>query len=89
MPQKSPTSFEKVESALLVIKSVEFLEELSTKVMKEISVLENRLEKSTSYEEKEALMVKIELMQPQLRQIVRRCELEYQNINKVCKSCLS
>lgn len=89
MPQKSPTSFEKVESALLVIKSVEFLEELSAKVMKELSVLENRLEKSTDYEEKEALMVKIELMQPQLRQIVRRCELEYQNINKVCKSCLS
>lgn len=86
--EKSQKAREAIEGALMVIKSVEFLENLSLNLMKRIDALEKQLEKSTDFLEKENIMDEIEKCQSPLRQLIRRCEIEYTNINTIKKSIL-
>lgn len=81
--EKSQKAREAIEGALMVIKSVEFLEGMSLDLMKKIDLLDEQYEKSTDFLERERLIIEIDKLQSPLRQLIRRCELEYININKI------
>jgi hypothetical protein len=83
--EKSEKAKEAIEAALIVIQSVEFLEKQSMELMKSLEILEDKLEKSSCFEERETLRSQIEEYEPRLRQLIRRCQLENENIIKCQK----
>ena len=81
--EKSNRAREVIEQAFLIIKSVEFLEKQSAELMFKLEQLEHRFDTSTDFQEKERIMLEIEKYEPKLRMLIRRCEIEYENINKI------
>lgn len=77
---------DKILGALLVIKSVDFLEKECTAILNKISKLENDLEAAEDFEEKERIYARLESYEPQLRQLIRRCEIERAILDKNYKS---
>ena len=77
---------ERIESARLIIKSVEFLESHSNELMRKIKSLQDEYDVCSDFERKEALSIDIEFRNQQLGTLIRRCELEYQNLQKMIHS---
>lgn len=77
---------DKILGALLIIKSVDFLETECAAILNKIAKLENELEAAENFEEKEKIYAKLESHEPQLRQLIRRCEIERAILDKNYKS---
>ena len=77
---------DRIEAARLVIKSVEFLEAQSAPLMSKINNLRAKFEASTDYAERESLIDQLELLDPQLLVLIRRCEIEHKNLQKMIQS---
>jgi len=78
--EKSEKAKEAIESSILIIKSVEFLEAQAKKTIDSLEKLERKYEASFDFQEKELLMRQIEDYEPKLRQLIRRCEIENNNV---------
>jgi uncharacterized protein YlxW (UPF0749 family) len=86
--EKSNRAREVIEQAFLVVKSVDFLEKQSNKLMSEINALEKELESCEDFLRKEEIIKLLEQKEPQLRQLIRRCQFEYENIERIHKIAL-
>jgi len=81
--QKNKAIEEALQSAIMAIKSVDFLEAESNKILSRINELEKKLETSLSYDERERLTNEIFELEPKLTQLIHRCSIE----KKIIDSC--
>ena len=74
---------EALQSALMAIRSVDFLETESNKILSRISELEKKLETSMPFDERETLTNEMFELEPKLTQLIHRCSIE----KKIIDSC--
>jgi len=74
-----------IEDALIIIKSVDFLEKQAFELLAKVNNAEDRLDSASNFQEKEEIMSEIESYAPKLMLLIRRCEIERENINKVSR----
>ena len=70
----------------MILKSVDFLEVQTNRLIKEITRLEAELESKLDFEAKELTLKQLDQCEERLRVYINRCEMEQENIKKFCNS---